>query len=362
MIHQTSQREVLNSLHVSGSRAALSGNHLDDASLAGLARRTAGIACPASRAQLKRLMIVALRRVWNGQDPLEDRIDATLEGLLACGDLVATSARATRETEDADGVLYLSPPSFLKRQSGSTLIFGVATDDAEFLPQSLQVRLRHVGFARLIDPELGEDLSEYLVSLGLREVRREAWITAPKAEDASKVVKTALAILERDGGHGPIPELVIFDPECSGTTYRNGWKPLSKQTGLFIGRRPRTYGAALWCLVKVIHGEIERIVDLPFRDSHQRGCDVAWSLQHALDAARGQNRHFLSQIRGDDVRFDFRLPIPLWAQRRLSILGESVTPSLGYVVAFRLSQREYATEEKFLLTHLWLTPTCSASQ
>lgn len=362
MLHQTSQQELLNLLHVSDSGAAQSGERLNSASLACLVRRTAGIACPASRTQLKRLVLVALRPLWKGPDSLEDQIDATLEGLLACGDLVATSARAARDTEDADGVLYLSPPSFLRRQSGSILIFGIATDNADFLPQSLQIRLRHVGFARLIDSELEEKLPEYLVSLGLREVRREAWITAPKAEEASKVVETALAILDRDGGRGQIPELVIFDPEDSGTSYRNGWKPLSEQTGIFIGRRPRAYGAALWCFLRANRGEIGRIVDLPFRDSHQRGCDAAWSLQHGLDAARGQNHHFLSRISGDDVRLDFRFPIPLWAQRRLTILGEAATPSPGYALAFRLSQREYAAEEGFLQTHLWLTPTWPASQ
>lgn len=354
MIRITSRAEILSSLQVGGVSPLDSAEELNDTSIACILRRLAGVACPATRARIRKLILSSLRLLSLDQSSLEDRVEAAIDGLLATGDLVATSAGVISDFDEPDDMLYLAPPSFLRRKSGTVVIFGIAIDNVDFLPDSFQTRIRYVGVSRLIVP-IEDDLPARLTSLGLREVSRDAWSAPPKAQEPEEVVRFAETILERDGSHSHVPEATVLDLKPGGT-YRRGWSPLAEQTGLFIARRPRTYGAPLWCLVKLSKGQVARILDLPFRDSHQRACDAAWYLQHALNAARGACLEFAVSSIGGDVFLNFVVPIPLWAQRRLLSIGETASPMRGHAMAFRLSHVEYEAEKDFLGTHLWLTP------
>lgn len=354
MIRVASRAEILGLLRVGSTAHIDSAEELDDPSIACALRRVAGVACPATKARIRRLMLASLRLLSLNQASLEDRIDAAIDGLLATGDLITTSAGVIADSDEPDDLLYLAPPSFLRRKSGAALIFGIAIDNVDFLPESLQTRIKHIGFSRLIVPT-EDDLPARLAALGLREVSRDAWSAPPKAQKPEEVVRFAEAILERDGSQSEVPDATVLDLKPGGT-YGRAWSTLAEQTGLFIARRPRTYGAPLWCFARLAEGQITRILDLPFRENHQRACDAAWYLQHALSAARDARLQFAASIFEDHVLLNFVVPIPLWAQRRLLSIGEAALPERGYAMAFRLLPAEYEAEKDFLNTYLWLTP------
>jgi hypothetical protein len=50
---------------------------------------------------------------------------------------------------------------------------------------------------------------------------------------------------------------------------------------------------------------------------------------------------------------DFFSPIPDWARRRLSTIGEQIEPSAS-LLSFTVSEKESHTEEKFLHDYLFL--------
>ena len=355
MINKTTSSNIINSLKPSQVDHNSQGE-LNDETLGTLIRRIAGITCPISRTHLKHHMVLSLLRLAGDKPSLEKRVDAAIEALLVCGDIIQLSSRDTYEPDDGEGFIYTAPPSFLQRDSGRILIIGVGFDDATFLPDSHLNRISFKNFSRFIDPVSDEDLPKILLELGLRQINRQTWVTAPIAETSGKHLQCFKDILVRDGGSADIPELCIYSPDNSCTTYHQGWMPLGKQTGLYIARRPQAYGSAIWCFIEVVQGKVNGIVDFPIKGSRLRGCDTAWRLQHAIDANINQALNYYLEKFEDKIQLNFKIPIPLWAQQRLVLMGQLVPPSRGNVLAFQIPASESATEEKFLQEHLWLTP------
>ena len=355
MINKTTSSNIINSLKLSRVDPNSEGE-LNDVTLGNLIRRIAGITCPISRTHLKHHMMLSLLRLLVDKSSLEMKIDAAIDALLVCGDIIQLSSRDTYEPDDGEGFLYTAPPSFLQRDNGRILIIGVGFDDATFLPDSLLNRISITNFSRFIDPISDEDLPKILLELGLRQINRQTWVTAPLAETPGKHLECFKDILVRDGGSANIPELSIYSPDNSCTTYHQGWMPLDKQTGHYIARRPQAYGSAIWCFIEIIRGRVNAIIDFPIKGTRLRGCDIAWRLQHAIDANINQPLNYYVEKLEDKIQFNFKIPIPLWAQQRLILMGELVHPSRGYVIAFQIPESESATEEKFLQEQLWLTP------
>lgn len=354
MIHKITSLDIINALKTSQADHDAAGV-LDDATLGSLIRRTAGISCPISRTNLKHRMVLSLLNLLGNKPSLEKRIDAAIDALLVCGDIIQLSSRDTYEPDDGEGFIYTAPPSFIQRESGRILIIGVGFDNATFLPDSLLNRVSFKNFSRFIELASGEDLPKTLLELGLRQINRQAWITAPPIETAFKHIEYFKDILERDGASANIPELSIYSPNNTYTTYHQGWRPLENQNGYYIARRPQAYGSPIWCFIEACQGRVNRIIDLPVKGGRLRGCDIAWRIQHAIDAHKNQALDYNIEKLENKLQLNFKIPIPLWAQQRLILLGELVVPSRGYILAFQVPESESATEEKFLQEYLWLT-------
>jgi hypothetical protein len=162
-------------------------------------------------------------------------------------------------------------------------------------------------------------------------------------------------LLSQQPPAGHLGEAEILDREQPVTFYRGRWMKPKKHSGLFVGRRPQEFGAPLWCAMLLADGTITHLVDLPLPKTRWRGCDVAWHLQMAIDATRGDPQRYRRRETPDGVRFDLFSPIPEWAERRLMVFGRSV-PKEKSLFAYELPKAEAATESRFFENHLWLSP------
>lgn len=76
----------------------------------------------------------------------------------------------------------------------------------------------------------------------------------------------------------------------------------------------------------------------------------------AIDRIAGHPQQYRRSITDAGVRFEFFSPLPLWAQRRLMILGHE-RPHSRSLFAYEIPVAEAAEEEKNLQENLWLVPT-----
>ncbi len=67
---------------------------------------------------------------------------------------------------------------------------------------------------------------------------------------------------------------------------------------------------------------------------------------------------YVRELGEGGARLDFFSPIPDWARRRLSTIGEQAVPSAS-LLSFVVSGAELETEEKFLHDYLFLNRTAA---
>ena len=286
-------------------------------------------------------------------EDFEIRVEDILDGLVAHGDLLELSDVTTLE-EDVKGTwLFAAPPAFVMRASGSALLVGLTADDALPLPDEVKERVREQGAARFLDPDGDEDISAYLIDVGLRPLSQESWLRPPKRETADQLIATLDARLAQQNRSGDIEEMRILDDTHEARRYRDRWRPAKSQTGNFIIRRPQAYGADLWAYAELAAGKPVKLVDLPGINSRWRGCDVAWRIQMASDALRNRHQTYRRTEVSDGVRLDFFSPIPDWARRRLSVFGQILEPD-GCLLSFLVRTQDADEEEAFLADHLFL--------
>jgi hypothetical protein len=74
----------------------------------------------------------------------------------------------------------------------------------------------------------------------------------------------------------------------------------------------------------------------------------------AIDQTRGTPQKYRKRAAANGVYLDFFSPIPLWAQRRLCIVGRLAEPE-HCLLSYWVPEREIATEENHLREYLWLS-------
>lgn len=316
-------------------------------------RRAAGLFCPCSARTLVKSVVEPLRGLPADSD-LMVLVEDTLEALVAHGDLLEVSDASQDET--ASALLFAAPPSFVRRESGSVMLLGVAPDGVAVVPESFQQAILYVGHVRILRDD-SSDLSEQLSELGLIEIKLSAWTRLPTHETAAEHISRMQCRLAGARASGEVPGLIILDPERSPRYYRGRWVESERQTGYFVGRRPQAYGADLWCYVEVDEGRAVRLIDLPTQYGIVRGCDEAWRLQAAIDQERGSPQVF--RVRpgpGGGRVVDVFSPVPMWARRRWEAIGEPATAS-GCLFSFLFSETEIGEELAFAREYLWLAET-----
>lgn len=333
------------------------GQGIDDNFLAAMLRRTAGTLCPCSRAVLRAALLENLDHLDDEPSTLPTRIEALIDDLLVVGDLLELTEVTTGEEEAKGTWVFAAPPSFVERTSGSIFLTGIVPDQDGWLPEDIRSRIVLSRGTRSIRPDEGEDLASRLTSEGLRRLPETTWLRAPKTLAPEKALSKARQQLAKEPQCAPVQGLEIIDPEAKPTYYKGRWTSPKNHSGtLFIARRPQEFGAPLWCLVEIDAGMLKRILDLPFRGYRWRACDAAWHLQMAIDSERGMPQRYKAKYCDDGTcRLIFFSPIPLWAERRLMILGKKCHAEKS-LFAYEIPADEAVQEEEFLQENLWIVP------
>lgn len=321
--------------------------------IAAALRRLAGFLCPCSPRTLLGSMVESHRGL--SDDTFAVRVEETIHALVGVGDLLELSDVATLDETIKSTWLFAAPPSFVCRPSGSAFLLGLAPDEATPLTIELQHRLRRRGVTRVIEPLPGEDLATLLAGLGLRRLTMENWLRHPKQEPARALIASLDAALDRQARSGEVPNLRVLDGSRPSRRYRGRWCGPGALTGRYIIRRPQTYGADLWGYAELAEGAAVKLIDFPPPSGRWRGCDVAWRAQMAIDAVAGDVQFYRRSTSDDIVTLNLFSPIPDWAQRRLSCVGEEIEPQSS-LLSYRLRTTEAAEEEKFLQDFLFLQP------
>ncbi len=354
VITEISAAEVVRSSREALGLQALSADAIDDTLLAASIRRAAGILCPCSPSTLVTAVLESLQYLFeSSDDDMEVRITDTVEALIIGGDLLELN-QVTTDDPDAKGTwVFSAPPGFVARPGGNVFLVGIAPDEVTPLPASLNTRVICEGFARVLTPQPDENLPSILRDLGLVEISKSAWLKGPKVESATELHDSMLRRLEEQPPSGSVADISILDPTRAVDYYTGRWRTPSKESGDYVARRPQAYGAHLWGFAKLVDGIVVKFLDFPLPRTRWRGCDVAWHLQMAVDQHRGTPQLYLRRPVSTGACLDFFSPLPLWAQRRLAVLGRPA-PREKCLISYSIPERELASEEMFLREHLWL--------
>jgi hypothetical protein len=321
--------------------------------IASLLRRAAAVRCPCPPPALVDAVADALQELMPQDIGGREAVDDVFDGLLASGDLLLP--------RDADvdverTLVHLAPPTYVPRKSGALFLLGGLRDIGLALPSGVMQQLVSRGCYRYVPGEPGVNLGQILSDQGFLSYPLDAWKEAPAPRSAADAIAELDARLDSSGRAGDIPDLRILDPDRSPAFYRGRWTSPARRSGRFIARRPRRWGAPLWCYVELTAGEPFQMIDLPQLDVRFRPCDEAWWLQCAIDAERGHPQVLrVSRPANGTVRLATWTPLPMWAERRILLAGEPLTKrDAGALLAFAMDEDEAAQEIDFLSASLWL--------
>lgn len=322
--------------------------------IAALVRRAAGILCPCSPATIVSTVAESIKHLVDDPQSLNDQIDGIIEALLVGGDLLELNQVAYDDPAVKGTWVFAAPPSFVDRKNGSIFLLGIARDEQTPLPQQLAERVVYEGCYRLMKYEQGETLTQTLRELGLNELSERVWLRSPREETAKAMLESNTTRLMSLGPSGQIDDLQLLNPETAVTYYRGRWTSAKNQSGTFVARRPHAYGTPIWGFVAVEDGRAVRLLDFPFGGNLRwRGCDAAWHLQMAIDHSRGQPQQYRRRDVEHGAVLDFFSPLPLWAERRLAIVGRPAERDKS-LLSYFIPSDQLGSEERFIQERLWL--------
>lgn len=256
--------------------------------LSSIVRRAAAFHTPCTKRSLRELVHGYLHALTTPDIP-GDLIDDTIETLAGSGDLIELPAL---DREVRGSLLYIAPPTFVTRSSGEVILLGAFPDDGSPFPQGLKDRIEYRGHTRRLVGSPDEHLDTHLKDLGLIEMPDNLWLRKPRVAPAEDVVRhfnellDARAILTTSEG---FEGLLVLDPSRDIKYYSGRWRTPTLP-GRFVARREQRYGSPLWGYVEIAEDRPKRLLDLP--ESDWRGCDDAWRLQCAIDAAQNHPQVF----------------------------------------------------------------------
>jgi hypothetical protein len=312
-------------------------------------RRSVYIAAPCGTRVARTLVTTALAPLAEDAEDFDARVSETLDDLIATGDLL----EMRRETADGmELVLRPAPPAFIKRKDETFILLGVAGD--EITPHFDQTVTYRVSGLRTLAAEDSAACSASMLEMGLIELSSSFWLYAPPPCDAKSFRDGWLAQLPQSSSPEKLDDLEILDTATPTTFYKNRWRPLrDKDAGFFLARREKRYGPKLWCLVEVQGGLVQKLVDVHSKDARIRDCDEGWRIQAAFDVLAGASQKVDVALKSDKALLSFYSPIPAWAIRRLSLIGERVKPARA-LLGFEIPRQNADDEIRWLEETLWL--------
>lgn len=330
-----------------------SGAPHDPVLLAALVRRAGGILCPCSSQTLARAVLEALDQLVENPETLSDDVDEAIESAMIAGDLLELSQVTTEDASAKGTWVFAAPPAFVARPSGTVFLLGITPDESNPLPPSLARRVVYDRHYRLIVAEPGENLPATLRELGVLELSERTWLKLPREEAAKEFRDRLERELKAQPPSGDVRDLLILDSSRDPGYYRGRWVTPKRESGCFVARRPQAYGAPIWGFAFLDDSVLTRFIDFPPKGSPLRGSDFAWHLQMAIDYCRGTPQQYRLRSTPSGPCLDFYSPLPLWAERRLALIGQTAERE-RCLFSYRIPEREVAAEEDFLAKRLWL--------
>jgi hypothetical protein len=294
--------------------------------------------------------VISLLQPLTDIEELRDEIYECLDEVVAYGDLIEL-----RPDQDAPRQLALSVPSVVKVSARRLLLVGISANGTDYLPSSLRLRLTFRGCARVLEIDDIDAAMSSLVKAGFLLVTHDEWNRPPHQSTAADLISKYERLTASERPVGSLGDLELLIPETNVRYYRGRWQTAKSQSGAFVARRERRFGASSWCYVTLSSGIATRLVDFPTPDSRYRGCDEAWHLQQAIDHQRGEPQEFRvrTDSDGSSALFDLFSPIPEWAHRRWNAVGERVAPE-HCLFSYRFDPEIVQDENRFAETRMWL--------
>lgn len=319
-----------------------------DASLRlAMLRVAASRLCPSPKDLLVGATVTALRGILPPEECSASDVDGDVDALIASGDLFVGEALVTDRRR---ALLFLSPPMYVRRSGGAVFVVGGLPET----PAPFQSITRSRGPIReLVPPPSDQDLADE----GFTAFPMDAWIASPSPTSDSGLVGELDDRLSSVGNAGELLDLEILSPDADPGFYRGRWAAPRRATGRFISRRKRKWGGRAWGYAELVNGEAVKFCTLPVLDRRFRGCDEAWWAIFALDAMKGSRQPLEIQPLGETTRVALRLPLPMWAERRLLAIGTiaDARPHRA-LFAYDLPSAEADEEIAFLAERLWMEP------
>lgn len=317
--------------------------------LASLLRHASSFCCPCPPAELAKTAIDLLQPLIEAEE-LRDEIYDCLDEVVAYGDLIEVWPE-----QDASRQLALSVPSVVRVSARTLLLVGISAKGVDYLPAPLRVRLTFRGCARVLEIDDIDAVMSSLVKAGFLLVTHDEWNRLPHQTTAAGLISQYERLATSERTIGSLGDLELLIPETNAKYYKGRWAPAKLQSGAFVARRERRFGANSWCYVRLASGVPTGLVDFPTPDSRYRGCDEAWHLQQAIDHCRGNPQIFRIRTdhNGSDAVIDLFSPIPEWAHRRWNAIGERVAPE-HCLFSYRFDPDTVLDESRFAETRMWL--------
>jgi len=322
--------------------------------LAAALRRGASFLCPTTATQLTNTVARSLEWVIPEGNQLTTALSDMLDALVGCGDILELENSIERRT--AGVALFLGPPAYVRRLSGSCLLLGIRPEGQPLIGEAAQAMIRCERHLRIIKPTAGTDIEALLVDYELRDVPLNQWLRSPRPVGAVQLVDELDRRLRGTDAPGVVEGMTILDPSKPVDYYKGRWRsPTSRDIGRFVARRPRAYGAPIWCYAELEGGAVKRLIDLPLEPGLRRGCDEAWRLQAAIDSIRGnpQRIRVRSSTVSDRAVIDLFSPPPSWLQRRWDALGSPLVPQHA-LLSYSLLRDEVPEELRFASELMWM--------
>jgi len=317
-------------------------------------RRACGYFCPCSQLTLIRSVVDPLESLTDDFHQLQAKAKETLELLVSVGDILEIK-HPSHSGDSGSIVLFAAPPAFVRRKSTTTFFIGIAGEEVLPLPDELNEYISYTGHLRTIEQREIPNCESKLRDHGLTEIRLDAWLDLPRKEPPLVHLERARTRLLSQEGGGLLPGLRVLNPLLPVDFYPGRWEDASEtHSGLYVARRPQSYGADLWCVVDLDNGHTRHCLDLPLPRSRWRGCDEAWRLQAAIDHERGNPQVFrVREDKDQTTILDFFSPAPMWAHRRWVTVGQCMPPS-RCLFSFSFPTDEANEELDFITDSMWL--------
>lgn len=318
--------------------------------LAASIRRAAGFLCPCPPRTLREEVVGVHRGLVDGD--VTDKVDDMIQQLILVGDLLDLPVE---ENGRSHRILHAAPPSFVIREDEQHVLLGLPSDGQSMLSESYRAQIERRGAVRFFHEDPG-DVWKILTQQSLTQVAKEEWLRLPnlKSSPSDYIADFDQELDQASEVTAKVSGLKILDTSKSPRFYKGRWRePKKEDSGRYVARRARRFGADFWSYVEISEGTVRRLMDLPRFPHSETPHDEAWRLQAAVDAHRGAPQVYRIRSEDDRTVIDVFSPLPSWAERQLRIVSDPKPGGEGALRSYRF-EGTASSEIKLLEQYLWM--------